>query len=199
MIGRFSRLGVNWQDFRPASETSHGCSTFVVAHATGRRSNHVFHDTSDALDYALVSVAPPKLQAGSWPSTLGWDVSETSQRPGTQRSAACRQPRAEGWQICPEATERLNDIMPPLCLPECSDAEWRHLSHVQWISGGANQTVMRALPLSGVFFLTISDSFHSHWCVSVRFDRFVLCERSRSTITSCRIEANGAKRAKLDL
>ena len=90
------------------SETSRGCSAFVIAHATGRRFNHAFHDSSNALDYALVQVAPPKQQAGSGPSTLGWDVSETSQRPGTQRSATCRQPRAAGWQVCAEATAGLN-------------------------------------------------------------------------------------------
>ena len=76
----------------------------------GRRSNHDFHDSSDALDCVLVQVAPPKLQAGSGPSTLGWDVFEAGQRPGTQRSATCRQPRAAGWQICAKATAGLSDL-----------------------------------------------------------------------------------------
>src|SRR5437762_6628 len=90
--------GTTKPDIHPPPKASHGCSAFVIAHTTGRRSNHVFHDSSNALDYVLVQVAPPKLQARSGPSTLGWDVSETGQRPGTQRAAACRQPRAAGWQ-----------------------------------------------------------------------------------------------------
>src|SRR2546421_6126933 len=52
--------------------------------------------------------------------------------------------------------------------------------------------------LTAPFFLTLSDSFHSHRCVSVRFHRFTLCEGNRRPIARWRMEAKGSKRAKLD-